>query len=323
MTTFSVTEVALSGLRFSRSHPRTVVIWGGLQLVMAVLSTGLMINTLGPGMAAVSGTVRLDQAAAGVLMGQMLIFYAVGIPLVLAYQAIAFSTACRAVFTPQDDRAAYLRLGKDELRQGLLILFGGVVLLGLDIAITLVAMIPVVILAVVAPAAMQTPLIVALPLLVLAALAVFGVRLSLAGPLTYDSGKVKLWPSWKLTRGHFWKILGAYLLAFLLAMVVSVLVSVVAFAAAALLGAGTDWVNFVFKPDFSSVRAYFTLPRTAFMAISAISGGLTLPLICFPPIEIYRRLRACRGSRASSGFVNRRAPYFGLTTSFQDLASIR
>jgi hypothetical protein len=295
MTAFSVTDVALSGLRFSRNHPRTVVIWGALQLVMAVFGTALMINTLGPNMPAMSGTPRPDPAVVSALMGQMLAFYAVGLPLVLAYQAIAFSTACRAVFTPRDDRAAYLRLGKDELRQGLLILLGAVAFFGLDIAVTLVVMIPVVVLAVVAPAGMQSPLIVVLPLLVLAALAVFAVRLSVAGPLTYEGGKVKLWASWKLTRGHFWRMLGAYLLAFLLATVVGVLVSVVAFAVAALLGAGTDWVGFLFRPDFSSLSAYFTLPRIVFMTISAISGGLTLPLIYFPPVEIYRRLRQAKG----------------------------
>jgi len=43
-----------------------------------------------------------------------------------------------------------------------------------------------------------------------------GTRFSLAGPLTLLEGKIIIGPSWRLTRGHFWRLLGAYLVIVLL-----------------------------------------------------------------------------------------------------------
>ena len=45
-----------------------------------------------------------------------------------------------------------------------------------------------------------------------------GVRLSLAGPATCAEGRLVVFESWTMTHGHFWRLLGAYVLAIFLAV---------------------------------------------------------------------------------------------------------
>ena len=53
------------------------------------------------------------------------------------------------------------------------------------------------------------------------------VRLSLAGPATFVERRLVIFRSWSLTRGQFWRLLAAYLLAFAVAAVIFVLMLLV------------------------------------------------------------------------------------------------
>lgn len=292
MTTFSAIDIALSGFRFARAHPRTVAIWGGVQLLVGLIGVAILISTIGPDMAAMEAMKagpRAPDAQMMAMLPRMLGFYAAAIPLGLVYFGVLAGAVNRAVATPSDDRLGYLRLGGDEFRQVLLMLLSVLVLIGAELAVA----IPVGVVAF-ASAGFARPLIAlaitVFVLLIFAGIVLVMVRLSLASPQTYDTRRVTLFGSWQLTRGHFWKLLGTYLTAFILAMVVSVLISIIAFAVFALLGGGTD-VNVFTNPAMSSLGAYFTPARIAATVINGLGGGLTLPVLMMPQVEIYRRLR--------------------------------
>jgi hypothetical protein len=46
------------------------------------------------------------------------------------------------------------------------------------------------------------------------------IRISLAGPMTIAQRKVVIGPAWRLTRGAFWRLFGAYLLLAIATLVV-------------------------------------------------------------------------------------------------------
>ena len=48
----------------------------------------------------------------------------------------------------------------------------------------------------------------------------FIVRLALAGPLTILRGRITIGEAWRLTRGHFWTLFGAYAVIAVISMVV-------------------------------------------------------------------------------------------------------
>ena len=53
------------------------------------------------------------------------------------------------------------------------------------------------------------------------------VRLSLALPITVAERRIAIFDSWKLTKGHFWGLLGMAILAWVLCLVVQILLSIV------------------------------------------------------------------------------------------------
>ena len=110
------------------------------------------------------------------------------------------------------------------------------------------------------------------------------VRFSLASAMTFDTGKVSLLKSWRLTKGRFWPMFGAYLIAGILALVVGLLGLIVMYVAA-LLG-GVDGLSFIFRPDMSSLAAYFTPARLVYLALSGVVYALVWPVLLTPPAAI-------------------------------------
>ena len=184
----------------------------------------------------------------------------------------------------------YLRLGADEMRQFLLMLLIGAVVLGASLGASLVIAILTIFLGVAAKgfaAAGSTLLAIAW---ICAGLYCW-VRLSLAAPLTFDEARVDLFGSWALTRGRFWKMFGTYVLVTALGALVVLLVLMISAAVAAVAGGGLDGVGQLFHPDMSSLAVYFTPVRVAILAVNALAGALILPLFLAPAPELYRQLK--------------------------------
>ena len=123
------------------------------------------------------------------------------------------------------------------------------------------------------------------------ALVFVGIRLSLAPALTFDTRRINLFGSWAMTRGRFWSLFGAYLLAFALVLVVYLLSFMLIFAVGALLNGGDPAPASMWHDGHVGIADmdYFAPARLIETALSAGVSALVYPVLFTPPVAIYRR----------------------------------
>jgi hypothetical protein len=227
MSEFSSTDAALDGLRVSREHPLAVLWWWGAYAAAALVELG--VSTLPPfrRMAALMPQMQAEAQAVQAnpsdpaatahylsLLGQ-------AAPAILAFAAVALvmhvvlmTGVLRAVLRPTDRAVGYLRLSMDEARQVGLALIAVVVFLGYAFVVSLISTF---VTAVVGGIVGGGALAFAFGGLVFVGVALAflypAVRLSLAPAMTFADGRISLFRSWALTRGRFWPLFGAYLVA--------------------------------------------------------------------------------------------------------------
>lgn len=306
-TRFSPTEAAFTGFRVLQREPLTGVIWAGMLLVMGVVFGALSVLLAGPAMVELmqlSAETEPDPAATAAVMARMAPFYLIIFPLSLLFYAVAIAAVTRAVLRPDEPRGfGRLKLGGDELRQLGVILLFSLVVFGAYIALAIVAVIVVVAgglaLGVSATAGAAGPaaggvvlLTMVLGLGALAAMTFLVVRLSLACPLSFDTGKVDLFGSWRLTKGRFWPLLGAYLLCFLLVFLLTLTAFIVTAVLGVFVGGGLSAAGAVFRPDMSSLSAYFTPVILLWVVVSSAVNAVALALVVGAPAGAYAQLRA-------------------------------
>lgn len=304
MTDSSTTDAAFAGLRFARARPKTIAIWAAIQIMIGLIITLWMTVAAGPALMhliALNAQRPPDPAASLAALRQVSPMYAGLILFDLAFYPIVYAAMCRALLRPNDDRFAYLRLGGDELRQlGLMALYI-VSFIGVYIAMIIVTVVLVIISAIVVGLAHLSPsplmALIALPIV----LAIFGgfifvgVRLSLASPLTFATGRVDLFGSWKLTRGRFWPLFGTYLIAMVLAFVGCLAFLVLVAIVGLFSGGGFGGMGFIFQPDLNSVSTALSPMRIVYLVLSGAFGAVILPLMLMPPVAIYQSLAGAAG----------------------------
>jgi hypothetical protein len=300
MAEFSATDAAIEGFRLAARKPGVIAIWSLAQFLFALVSGLLFVLLVGADAQAIMGPDSVsnwdDTSKAVSMLGGALKVEGLALLLLLPWKAFMLSAVFRAVLRPQDSRLGYLRLGPDEGRMLLLV----VIFIGLSfVALTGLLLLAIFLAGVWAGVTGSTtasgPAALIVLLLMLGVFLIFSwlaVRLSFAGPLTFEQRRLNLFGSWKLTRGRFWALSGVYLISFVLFAVVYL----IGFPLALVIGhflTGEGIVplfQIAKQPNFSSLQSYFTVPHLVMMALQVLYTGLAMAVMDAPVAAAFRML---------------------------------
>lgn len=191
-----------------------VAVWTAVYFagnIAMMLSIGSMMG------AAIDPTAAGDPSA---MIGALIPVYLISFVMLLVGMVL-YAAAMRAVLRPGADRAAYLRLGMDELRLLALVILFGIVGAVVSFGFFMLAGLVGVGAAMGSQSSGFTALVVIIATVALfAAMLFLIVRFSLAFPLTLHRGKFVIGEAWRLSHGRFWTLFGA---AFVIALLVTIL----------------------------------------------------------------------------------------------------
>jgi len=219
MSSFSPADAAFEGFRLTRERPRAVIAWALCYLLFTFLISAIADLTLGSQSKALIADLQRagsDPAAFWPAAQKMAPFFLAGLPLSLAFQAVFTCAIYRAILRPAESSRGYLRLGLDELRMMVLnlilaVIWGATIFVFL--LVTLVA-------AATAGTAGESITVLigdVVTVGVFCAAVTVAMRLSLAGPMTFADRRLRVFASWTMSKGLFWRLFGAYVLSLILA----------------------------------------------------------------------------------------------------------
>jgi len=293
------TEWALEGFRITRENPRAFGAWVVVSVAVSVLAAVIDANlpaSVKHGLDTISGDANLTWRQ----FLDALIAIAPVLVLGLAIQSVMAAAVYRLIFRHDDTRFGYLRLGADELRlMGLTVIYI-FLFIGLVVAVSTVSGV-VVALASAAGVAVQAFAGLLAFLFSMGVLVYVLVRLSLAPVATFAERRLAVFESWTLTRGHFWTLLGAYLLALASIAVIGVLLIAVFFGLAGAIkvamGGQLSDVAAMVRPKTQSLTSYLSIGLLAYMLINSVFSALYNAVIAAPGAMAYAQLHGVPPSR--------------------------
>jgi hypothetical protein len=295
MTAFSPTDVAFEGFRLTRERPVTLSIWAGFYFLVSLTMAIFMILSVGPQFTALEQAAQSGgdpQQSIDTLM-KLLPFYAVSFPVGICVMAIFACAVFRIVLGRPGGVVAHLALGEDEFRLMAVTLAVSLLMMAAMFGIALIIGMIVGIATAIAPP--LAPLLGTIGgLAAFAGMLWVAVRLSLCGPMTFAERRVVVFRAWSVTRNHFWQLFGAYILAFVMGIVAALMAYIVFVALAGVimtaLGGSLADVGQLFRPDFSSIGAFFTPAMILYQLFGATITAIYYAVVLAPQAMAYAAL---------------------------------
>ncbi|NBB15015.1 hypothetical protein GVN21_06565 [Caulobacter sp. SLTY] len=294
MSQFSPTDVGLAGFRFARENLRSVIVWAVLMLATNLLSLVVTAAMAGPAMAELQALLESPQPDISALMDVLQRLTPASLVTMLISAVITgvlYASASRMVLTPgADGPLGKVAFGADEVRQILLVIILNLIFLGVVMAAGFL----VGILAVIGGVAggvlgSLLAFLAAIPVIIF-----LSIRLSLAAPLAFETRRIALRDAWDMTRGHFWNLFLAYLIAGVMGIIVWVLGLAVAVGVVSVVF-GFNGLAQASAPEMSSVAALFTGPLLVYQGLMAGFLALAYINILTPGPVVYSQLKARPG----------------------------
>lgn len=291
--TFSASDAAFEGFRVVRRKPMTVLWWALAYIAFFAAFFALAAGSLTSLMAAVEQLERSGEptmAEARSIGLAYLGVFGVAVPLSLLLGAVLNAAVARSVLRPEQSRFGYMRIGMDELRVlgvtvvvGLISLVAGVVIFGtMGILAGLISALNV-------PALWLV--VILLVLAGVAALIWLMARLSLAVPMTLDTGRFALAPAFRLTKGRVWPLIGMAIIAVVMAILVSLLGMVIALPIQLAMGGGIEALGAYDGQTMIQILSQAAPLLIAWAVVNAVFSALQLAVIYAPFSDAYRQLR--------------------------------
>ncbi|HUO20926.1 MAG TPA: hypothetical protein VMU59_00230 [Caulobacteraceae bacterium] len=295
MLPFAPWAAALAGFRLVRERPWAVLAWAGVIFIGRLAGLALTTAISGPFLPTLDAAVNaspINVQAVAVAYQNVAPGYLAGLALALPFFAVVFAAVFRAYLQPQERRACYLRLGVREAAVlALIVGLNLVVMVGLSFGAALVAGLS----SLVAQAdAASGAAVEAAGLAGLIFAGVWAVvRLCLAWPLSFQTGRPTLFATWGLTRGHGWSLAGAFLMAEGLMVVVGMLLFAICatLAGVVLIASGQtlDQLPDALRPAIA-VRELFEPAPLLFSAFEAVLLTLSAATLQGVAVSAYRAL---------------------------------
>lgn len=289
MTAFSATDAAFEGFRIARERPKIILVWATLSFLLSLVSAVYLIS-IGQEARAVFEASASEQAPDLDALLAALQDMAPMMLMGLIVQCVMAAAVYRIVLRPSDQGFAYIKLGMDEVRLALLtfiyVLIASVLLIVVVLAAGFVG-------ALASVGGQSVAILVAASseLFFLGLLLYVAVRLSLAPAITFAERRLAVFDSWNLTGGQFWRLLGAYGLALFGIMAIGALVLIIFVALTAIaFGGDLEAAGEIFRPNQSSLNAYFSPVMVLYLVVAAWVSALYYAVVIAPAAFAYREL---------------------------------
>ena len=289
MPKFSASDAAFAGFRLVREHPKAVGVWALFMTVASAIATLLSIHFWGPQVEAFAEIMQDKsadpEAIASALTGMMPMMLWT-LPYNLFVQGVMLAAINRVILAGHDSRNAYLRIGRDELRQVGVLVFMNLIMI---VVLTSAAVLSGLFIAIGGPAALLSLVAFVGGGCLMIYLA---VRLSLASPMTFDTQKVSLRRSMPMTKGLFAPLIGAYALAIVMAIIVWLLTMVIVSAITLIVSGDFATAGSVMRSDATSLETYFSAAGVVQTLFAGVVGTLVTLILSAPAPVIYQILKA-------------------------------